>query len=76
MTYITKCAQLCWYMAIQEPPVVIGFQETTEDGHFDKDVYKPYTKVGKKLDFFVWPPLYLHKNDGPMLCKGTAQGKD
>ena len=75
MTYITKCAHLCWYMAIQEPPVVIIFQKTAADEQFDKDVYKAYTQVGKKLDFVVWPAVYLHK-DGPMICRGTAQGKD
>jgi hypothetical protein len=26
------------------------------------------------VDYIVWPPLYLHEN-GPLLCKGVAQGK-
>ncbi|CAC5395235.1 unnamed protein product [Mytilus coruscus] len=34
-----------------------------------------YTKNGSVIDFVVWPALILHKT-GPILQKGSVQGKD
>lgn len=36
-------------------------------------MYRAYTVNGSKIRYVVWPPLLLHK-DGPVLCKGVAQG--
>lgn len=59
-------------MSVQDPPVVL--ETAVQSGEFDSDKFKTYTKTGKKVDFIVWPPLMLHSN-GPLLCKGVAQGK-
>lgn len=41
----------------------------------DKNMFSVYTKSGPFIDFVVWPALILHK-DGPILTKGTVQGKE
>lgn len=68
-----KVFEICWYMVLQDPQVVISTSTKPSD-NFDSDVYKVYTKKGKQIDYVVWPPLFLHK-DGPLIGKGVAQGK-
>ncbi|XP_052794310.1 myosin-1B-like [Mya arenaria] len=70
--YVKECVELCWLMSIQDPPVVVA-QEVQHGENFDTDFYKAYTKSGPLVDFVVWPALCLHEN-GPLLCKGIAQG--
>lgn len=50
-----------------------GFKKGISD--FNKDVLKSYTKTGNTVAYMVWPALFLHR-DGPLLCKGIAQGVD
>jgi hypothetical protein len=72
--YIAKCVDICWSMCQHEPPVFIDFPETNGETCLDVNMYKPYTKSGKYIDFIVWPPLYLYMG-GPLLGKGVAQGR-
>ncbi|XP_060589659.1 uncharacterized protein LOC132744884 [Ruditapes philippinarum] len=72
-TYIQKCVNICWSMYRHNPPVFIELPELKESTPFDTNKYKPYTSSGKFIDYIVWPALYLHE-DGPLLCKGVAQG--
>ncbi|KAK3582898.1 hypothetical protein CHS0354_009704 [Potamilus streckersoni] len=72
-TYIQEFVQLCWFMLVQTPPLCLDLK--TAQGHaFDTICYREYTKKGKKIAFVVWPALFLHEN-GPLLCKGVAQGQ-
>ncbi|XP_033743208.1 uncharacterized protein LOC117329388 isoform X2 [Pecten maximus] len=65
------CANLCWFMRVQNPPMVIDI--TLKEGdEINFDFYKNYTQKGKRVGYFVWPALFLHK-DGPLLCKGIVQ---
>ena len=73
LEYIQKSIEVCWYMALQDPPVIIDTTTKTSDS-FDSEVFKVYTAKGKSIDFIVWPPLMLNK-DGPLIAKGVAQGK-
>ena len=73
LEYIQKSIEVCWYMALQDPPVIIDTKTKTSDS-FDSEVFKVYTAKGKSIDFIVWPPLMLNK-DGPLIAKGVAQGK-
>ncbi|XP_052792370.1 uncharacterized protein LOC128226505 isoform X2 [Mya arenaria] len=75
LAYVRKCVTFCWSARRHDPPVYIDFMEVTDDTLLDLNVYKPYTKKGKLVDYVVWPPIYLHKG-GPMLSKGVAQGKN
>ena len=70
--YMQNCIAVCWFMAVQDPAVYI---DTTSKipTTFDENYYKAYTRAGKKIQFIVWPVLYLHK-DGPLMGKGVAQG--
>lgn len=68
-----ECVVLCWYMVVQDPPVVIASVARPGD-RFSTELYSAFTTTGPYIDFVVWPPLLLYK-DGPVLVKGTAQGK-
>ncbi|XP_053392094.1 uncharacterized protein LOC128554805 [Mercenaria mercenaria] len=70
--YLEACFSVCWMMAVQDPPVVFGPNIQRGDA-FNTDIYKAYTKNGKTVAYVVWPALLLHAN-GPVLCKGVAQG--
>lgn len=69
--YTCKCLEICWYMAIQSPPVYLDFSYK-KGNCFNKSVLKHYTRDGKIIDFLVWPATYLEKG-GTLLGKGVAQ---
>ncbi|XP_071126553.1 putative uncharacterized protein MYH16 [Mytilus edulis] len=71
--YIKKCSELCWMMQISDPPLYVNFDVNSGE-NLNKNDYNVFTKSGSKIDYLVWPVLYLHKT-GPMLAKGVAQGK-
>ncbi|XP_060582835.1 putative leucine-rich repeat-containing protein DDB_G0290503 [Ruditapes philippinarum] len=70
--YTSECIEICWFMLIQDPPVVFA-PLPIKGSSFDTNFYKPYTKSGTHVDFAVWPALLLH-DGGPILAKGVAQG--
>jgi hypothetical protein len=59
-------------MKVQSPPMV--FHKCDMETRFDKNLYKEYLTSGQLVDFVVWPALLLHDN-GPIVCKGVAEGK-
>lgn len=61
-------------MVIKEPSMVLVYDQL-EGKPIDKNLFSPYTKNGSVIDFVVWPALILH-NNGPILQKGSVQGKD
>ncbi|XP_052722354.1 uncharacterized protein LOC128193129 isoform X1 [Crassostrea angulata] len=71
--FVEKCSQLCWMMAIQDPPMFLNFGPQ-KDSVIDKNVFRLYTKTGEKVDFLVWPAVFLHE-DGPIVQKGVLQPK-
>ncbi|XP_045206667.1 uncharacterized protein LOC123558887 [Mercenaria mercenaria] len=70
--YVEECFKICWLMTVNDPPVVFGPNISVGE-MFNTDMYTAYTKSGNKVEFVVWPALLLHAN-GPVLCKGVAQG--
>ncbi|KAL3878475.1 hypothetical protein ACJMK2_030820 [Sinanodonta woodiana] len=70
--YIDKCTEVCWYMSVQDPQLVMDGSKSPYD-KFDSRKHREYTKMGPYEEFVVWPVLYLYKG-GPMLSKGVAQG--
>ncbi|XP_053400030.1 uncharacterized protein LOC123557685 [Mercenaria mercenaria] len=70
--YLEKCFHLCWLMLAQYPPMVMDF-EAKEGKAFDNEAFETYTNRGPTIARIVWPPIYLHK-DGPLVCKGYAEG--
>ena len=69
-SYIEKCLKVCYFAAVQDPPMFIDF-EPGEDT-FDRQVYKEYTQMGTKVNFLVWPALFLHEG-GALISKGDLQ---
>ncbi|KAK3100045.1 hypothetical protein FSP39_013878 [Pinctada imbricata] len=69
--FVNKCVELCWYMSIQEKPVMLVF-DAEKGRSFRTDLYRLYTKSGTKCDFLVWPAMLLH-DKGPILQKGVIQ---
>lgn len=72
--FVEKSFNLCWLMAVQDPPVCLE-QVHSHGETFDTNVYKHYTKVGHYIDYVVWPALKLYEK-GSLLGKGIAQGMD
>lgn len=72
--YIRKCLYVSWMMCIQMPPMTMA-----EPAHcgatFCSTTYKQYTVKGPIVDYIVWPAVLLHEN-GPVISKGVAQGKE
>lgn len=71
--FFERCSQLCWMMAIQDPPMHLDFGPD-KDSVIDKNVFRLYTKSGENVDFVVWPAVFLHQN-GPIVQKGVLQPK-
>ena len=71
--YIKECIELCWLMAVQDPPLHMEW-EYQEGDKFDPSKMRSYTHSGDLIDYVVWPMLYLYE-DGPLLAKGVVQGK-
>nr|XP_022321254.1 uncharacterized protein LOC111123295 [Crassostrea virginica] len=69
--FAAKCLEMCWYMAVQSPPLALVFDVKRLDPFNDK-YFKKFVTTGDKFDFVVWPCILLHKN-GPILAKGVAQ---
>ncbi|XP_060582812.1 uncharacterized protein LOC132739174 [Ruditapes philippinarum] len=72
--YFEACFNLCWLMAVQDPPMCFG-PDVRQGDVFDTDLYEAYTKSGNTVAYVVWPALLLHKG-GAVLYKGVAQGKE
>ncbi|XP_053399685.1 DNA ligase 1-like isoform X2 [Mercenaria mercenaria] len=70
--YLQKCLELCWLMAIQDPPVHLKCDVCKSGDPFDKNMYKEYTQAGLSIKYAVWPAVFLEKN-GALLCKGVVQ---
>ncbi|XP_060566867.1 uncharacterized protein LOC132725704 [Ruditapes philippinarum] len=73
-SFLDKSIELCWLMAIQDPPLYVDTNLSLRGKPFETNLFKPYTVQGKYVDFIVWPALYLHEG-GSLLNKGVAQGK-
>ncbi|XP_052078894.1 myosin-9-like isoform X2 [Mytilus californianus] len=72
LQYIENCVKICYFAAVQNPPMVIDFEPVQI---FDKQFYREYTRSGTSVEYVVWPVLYLHKG-GPILSKGVVQPKE
>ncbi|XP_076117497.1 uncharacterized protein LOC143085169 isoform X3 [Mytilus galloprovincialis] len=68
-SYIENCAKICYLAAVQDPPMLLHFDP---DNVYDKQIFKEYTTMGRRVKFLVWPALFLHKG-GPLLSKGVVQ---
>ncbi|XP_062574366.1 ESF1 homolog [Saccostrea cucullata] len=67
LTYVRKCVELCWYMCMQDPPMVIISPERGQE--IDKGLFSLHGRRGKTVEVCVWPALLLH-DGGPLVCKG------
>lgn len=71
LAFTSKCAELCWFMCIHDPPLVMEY-EYVEGKPVDRSKFNLYDRNGTITEFVVWPALLLHKN-GPILAKGVVQ---
>ena len=69
--FVKRIVELCWWMQAVQPQVHLDCSIPT-DGKFNQEHYKAYMKSGSKIDYIVWPVMFLHEN-GPILSKGVAQ---
>ena len=71
LAFTSKCAELCWFMCIQDPPLVMEY-ENLERKPVDQSKFNLYDRNGTITEFVVWPALLLHKT-GPILAKGVVE---
>lgn len=71
--FAERCVELCWFMQLTQPPINLSAR-IPDDGMMNTDIFKAYMKSGTKVEYIVWPIMYLHEN-GPLLTKGIAQPK-
>lgn len=71
--YMDKCVELCWLMVNQTPALCLDDSEPTKGEQFDRDAYRFYTLTGTKVDYVVWPALYLASKSGFLLVQGISQ---
>ncbi|VDI34367.1 Hypothetical predicted protein [Mytilus galloprovincialis] len=72
--YVRSCLEVCWYSAIQDPPLGFVF-DTGVSWELDTNYFEMFTKTGIYVDFIVWPAMLLH-NHGVVLQKGVVQALD
>lgn len=73
LSYVTKCAELCWFMRVHNPPMVIEYEFYTGQD-IDRNKFNLYSGKGTKVDYIVWPALFLNRgNNYSVLAKGTVQ---
>ncbi|KAL3879741.1 hypothetical protein ACJMK2_032027 [Sinanodonta woodiana] len=70
--YCKLCIELTWLMCIQAPPIKLEF---IPDNKAISKHFRHYTRSGDKVEFVVWPALFLHDN-GPVLSKGVIQFRE
>lgn len=58
-------------MVARDQPIYIKLSER-RGSRFNRDLYRLFSRLGEKVDFIVWPAVFLHEN-GPLLEKGIAQ---
>nr|XP_022327472.1 uncharacterized protein LOC111126856 isoform X2 [Crassostrea virginica] len=71
--YAEQVAELCWLMQTSKPALHLS-ATIPDSGAMDKNLFKAYTKTGPRIDYIVWPVMYLYEN-GPLLSQGVAQPK-
>ena len=71
--YAEQVAELCWLMQTSKPALHLS-ATIPDNGAMDKNLFKAYTKTGPRIDYIVWPVMYLYEN-GPLLSQGVAQPK-
>ena len=69
--YIKRCTEICWLMAIQDPPMAIS-TEIGEGLKYDKNKYREYLKQGEFVDYMVWPSILI-QDGGALMSKGIVQ---
>lgn len=70
--FFGKCVYLCWCLTLEVPQLYLDINEPPKGSVIDKDLYREFTKGGKRVQYSVWPPLLL-KEDGEILVKGVVQ---
>ena len=68
--YIDRSIEVCWLMAIQDPPMLLY---NMKSDHFDSAKYRDYQTRGSYTAYVVWPAIAV-SDGGPLLSKGVAEG--
>lgn len=69
--FIKECVRICWLMVNMDQPIYIKFSKK-RGSKFDRNLFRCFSRSGQKVDYNVWPALFLHKN-GPLICKGVVE---
>lgn len=73
--YYETLIKFMWQTTLQNPPLFLDVSTKPGTAFPNEKYYKGYLKKvteNSKIDYVVWPTLYLHEN-GPVLSRGVAQ---
>ncbi|XP_052280087.1 uncharacterized protein LOC127877844 isoform X1 [Dreissena polymorpha] len=73
--FMDRCTELSWFMINQTPPICLDETIRQPGDDFDRDAYRFYKHHGTKLDYIVWPALYMASKEGYIFVQGIAQAK-
>lgn len=69
--YVRKCAELCWLMCTQTPPMVLNFQIEKGD-LINRKLFVSLVPRGEKVDCLVWPAV-MRNTEGHVLERGVVK---
>ncbi|KAK3100675.1 hypothetical protein FSP39_023643 [Pinctada imbricata] len=73
IAYSKKCIELCWYMSVQDPPMILV--ALADGDKMNTEQYSYHYRKGKVVELCLWPALFLHTG-GPLVAKGHALPKE
>lgn len=71
--YMDKCVELSWFMVNQSPALCLDDTTVSKGDIVDRDAFRLYKHRGSKVDYLVWPALYLASSNGFLLVQGVIQ---
>ncbi|KAK3100442.1 hypothetical protein FSP39_020031 [Pinctada imbricata] len=72
IAYSKMCVELCWYMSVQDPPMILV--ALADGDKMNTEQYSYFGRQGKVVEVCVWPALFLHTG-GPLVAKGFVLPK-
>ncbi|XP_052101184.1 uncharacterized protein LOC127735136 [Mytilus californianus] len=74
-SYVDKCVQITWYMAVQNYPIILD-DSVSRDKTFEYTHYTSFNEEdevhGAVYHYLIWPAL-INAENNVYLCKGVAE---
>ncbi|XP_076071807.1 uncharacterized protein LOC143043324 [Mytilus galloprovincialis] len=71
LLYIKKCAELCWLMCTQSPPMVLNM-DVSHGELINRKLFTSLVPRGEMVDYLAWPAVMRYAR-GNMLQRGVVK---